>query len=843
MGTCLSTGKNSPNAVNVDKNKEDDKSHLIKSNSSSTNSQKDNVVAPQDIWTRLQPSPQVGDWLKNVPIFCRVPEDKRNKVGGVMETIVFKQGEDVFKQGDVGDRFYIIKQGTASVTVSVRVDGDRNSNDTDLSNPDTNPEHFIEKEVARLKQGDYFGETALLSKATRNATITACDGDLETLTLDSATFKKLFHGLNVQLAKRKGVTEVTKSNKVGDGETDEKEVKDIAKSEAEIGQIVDIFDSCVLFERLNNDQKVQIAQNCWKREYRPDEVIGKKGEILNNLHIVKKGTAIKIDERKANSDPELGELAEGQMIGEIGLMYNSPLQFTYKTSSERGTEFWVINRRKFREIVKDSSQKKLNEFEAFIKTVPVLATLLQDERKRIAEAFEEIYFDNEHIIVKQGDIGDTFYIVRKGTAVVTKYSDSDTEPKEVMQLGPGHFFGERALIKNDVRAATVTVTSPKGMQCLMLDREGFTLLLGPLGDLMKRKIATEYDGISISIGDQSGNDHSEPSLIASSHVAEFAGELNDLNVIGTLGKGSFGHVELCTPNDKDYYALKTVHKAHVIALGQQEHIINEKRVLVALTESPFVIKLWATFKDPESVYFLLEPVLGGELFALLRDRSAFDEITSAFYAACVVEAFDYMHSKHIIYRDLKPENLLLAQNGYLKITDFGFAKFVTNRTWTLCGTPDYLAPEVVSGIGHNKAVDWWTLGILIYEMISSYPPFYDDDPMQTYTRIMHGSIDYPRHFSKNVVDLIKRLLQPKPTKRIGVIKGGVDNIKNHPWFKKTARFDWNRFEALKLTAPYRPQIAGPHDLSNFQEYSETDDDMQIQDGLVVDDGSNWDQEF
>jgi len=782
-----------------------------------------NVVAPQDIWTRLQSSPQIGDWLKNVPIFCRVPEDKRNKVGGVMETMVFKDGEPVFKQGDVGDRFYVIKKGVAAVTIHINTTG---SDDNIAANAGT-----IEKEVARLKQGDYFGETALLSKAKRNATISAVEGELETLTLDSKTFKKLFRGLNVQLAKRKGVTELNVGG-AGDTESDENEEKVTTKTDAEIRGIVAIFESCdsALFQRLNHDQKTQIAETMWKKEYEPHQEIGKKGEILSNLYMVKSGVAIK------GEDVELGE---GRLIGELGLMYNSPLQCTFKNGAQH-SEFWVINRRRFRRIVKDSSIEKLAEFETFIQTVPILGSLLQFERKRIAETLEEIHFKVQHDIVKQGDLGDTFYIVRKGTGVVTK------DDKEVLRIGPGDFFGERALIKNDVRAATVTVTSEDGMECLMLDREGFTLLLGPLGDIMERKIATEYDGDCISISVDGLNPESQDLASMASMKKPLNIELSDLVMIGTLGKGSFGHVELCCtgddPDDDEHYALKTVHKSHVVQLGQQEHIINEKRVLIALTECPFIIKLFATFKDVESVYFLLEPVLGGELFSLLRDRSAFDEQTSAFYAACVVEAFGHMHSKHIIYRDLKPENLLLSSNGYLKITDFGFAKFVSDRTWTLCGTPDYLAPEVVSGIGHNKAVDWWTLGILIYEMVSSYPPFYDDDPMQTYTKIMHGNIDYPRHFSKNVIDLIKRLLQPKPTKRLGIIKGGVLNIKNHSWFRKSNKFDWESFELLEVEPPYKPDISGPKDLSHFQEYSD-DTIGEIQTGLIMDDGDDWDKEF
>ena len=169
----------------------------------------------------------------------------------------------------------------------------------------------------------------------------------------------------------------------------------------------------------------------------------------------------------------------------------------------------------------------------------------------------------------------------------------------------------------------------------------------------------------------------------------------------------------------------------------------------------------------------------------------------------MILAFEYMHNKSIIYRDLKPENLLLDSTGYLKITDFGFAKVVKDRTWTLCGTPDYLAPEVVSGQGHNKGVDWWTLGILIYEMLASYPPFYDDDPMKTYAKIMHGQLSFPMHFSKPAVDLIRRLLHHKATKRIGVLKGGAKLIIDHAWCGGDTRV----IDTRALAVHHTPDIA------------------------------------
>merc|ERR1712183_745611 len=181
----------------------------------------------------------------------------------------------------------------------------------------------------------------------------------------------------------------------------------------------------------------------------------------------------------------------------------------------------------------------------------------------------------------------------------------------------------------------------------------------------------------------------------------------------------------------------------------------------------FLVNLRGTFKDALRVYFLLDVCLGGELFTILRNRRYFDEATSRFYAACVVEAFAYMHSLSIVYRDLKPENLVLDSRGFLKIADFGFAKEISGKTHTLCGTPDYLAPEIVTGKGHGFGVDWWTLGILIYEMLASFPPFYDKDQLSTYRKIINGKVRFPKYISPEAKDLICRLLTLRQTKRLG----------------------------------------------------------------------------
>jgi serine/threonine protein kinase len=312
--------------------------------------------------------------------------------------------------------------------------------------------------------------------------------------------------------------------------------------------------------------------------------------------------------------------------------------------------------------------------------------------------------------------------------------------------------------------------------------------------------------------------------------------LKDLRVLGTLGKGSFGHVQLVMDTAGKTYALKAVNKLQIVQTKQQGHMISEKRVMEQLNH-PFLVKLYTTFQDRDRIYFLLEPSLGGELFSVLRVRSLFDEPTSRFCAATIVLAFEYLHSKDIIYRDLKPENVLYDSRGYLKITDFGFAKYIGKElTWTLCGTPDYLAPEIVQGKGHGKAVDWWTLGIFIFEMLASYPPFFDEDPMQTYNKIMKGVVAYPSHFSKEAVDLLHGFLHPKPTQRLGATKGEAANIQSHSWF---AGFDWAAMLAMRLQPPIVPIIKSETDLSNFDDYGDEEEPPLP----YVSDGTNWDAEF
>ncbi|KIW73366.1 cAMP-dependent protein kinase type 2 [Phialophora macrospora] len=295
--------------------------------------------------------------------------------------------------------------------------------------------------------------------------------------------------------------------------------------------------------------------------------------------------------------------------------------------------------------------------------------------------------------------------------------------------------------------------------------------------------------------------------------------LTDFAIQRTLGTGSFGRVHLVqSKHNQRYYAIKVLKKAQVVKMKQIEHTNDERRMLQRV-KHPFLITLWGTFQDSRNLYMVMDFIEGGELFSLLRKSQRFPNPVAKFYAAEVTLALEYLHSQNIIYRDLKPENLLLDRHGHVKITDFGFAKEVPDITWTLCGTPDYLAPEVVASKGYNKSVDWWSLGILIFEMLCGFTPFWDGgSPVKIYENILKGRVKYPPYIHADAQDLLVQLITNDLTKRLGNLHGGPSDIKNHAWF---AEVTWERLLKKDIDAPYVPPVkGGAGDASQFDKYPE-----------------------
>ncbi|GKT36042.1 cAMP-dependent protein kinase catalytic subunit PRKX [Aduncisulcus paluster] len=297
----------------------------------------------------------------------------------------------------------------------------------------------------------------------------------------------------------------------------------------------------------------------------------------------------------------------------------------------------------------------------------------------------------------------------------------------------------------------------------------------------------------------------------------------ELELIKTIGTGTVGRVRLCRhTKTNDFLALKSVHKKSLIALSQVDHIIDELRVLKEVSSHPFIVSLKGSYHDKDYVHMLFEFVPGGELFTYLRKAGKFPLEVAKFYAAELATVLEFLHSKRIVYRDLKPENVLIDKQGHIKLADYGFAKRIKDQTYTLCGTPEYLAPEIIRGSGHSFAVDWWAFGVLIYEMLAGVPPFYGQTTKQTYEKVLRGSITFPPSWDKTTVSFLKALLNPNKAERLGSVR--ASEVLKHPWFKGV---EWRWLRIRLVRPPIIPRVKSAGDTSNFDDFAEDDSALLI----------------
>ena len=303
-----------------------------------------------------------------------------------------------------------------------------------------------------------------------------------------------------------------------------------------------------------------------------------------------------------------------------------------------------------------------------------------------------------------------------------------------------------ALLDDDVRKATVTATS--ACECFVLDRNSFNKILGSLKEILNRDVEARKKTMESGGGaDNSANI-----------------KFTELTSLAVLGSGTFGKVSLVQhKQSRQVYALKAMLKSEIVAHKQQTNVINEKNVMIQCNHT-FVLRLHTTFKDLKKLYMLLEFVQGGELFSVLHTATSdgVPDHQAKFYGAVVLFALEHLHSRDIAYRDMKPENCLIDKEGYPRLVDFGFAKVIKGKSFTLCGTPEYLAPEIVLGRGHNKAVDYWAFGILLHEMSAGYSPFSDPQNMDQVVickNIVNGRLVFPKNFHADLKVCFHSLLQ------------------------------------------------------------------------------------
>jgi len=286
--------------------------------------------------------------------------------------------------------------------------------------------------------------------------------------------------------------------------------------------------------------------------------------------------------------------------------------------------------------------------------------------------------------------------------------------------------------------------------------------------------------------------------------------LEDFELLTVIGKGSFGKViQVRKKDNQKIYAMKVLTKKTIIDRGEEEHTKSEKSILQNLCH-PFLVNLNYSFQTPDKLYFIMDYVNGGELFYHLQKTKKFTEDRAKFYCAEIVCGLEYLHNSGVLYRDLKPENLLLTGDGHICMTDFGISKqglkSDNDRTATFCGTPEYLAPEVLEGVGYGKAVDWWSFGTLMYEMLTGLPPFYDQDVQKMYQKIMTQDLTFNSPVPNDAKDLLEKLLVRDPARRLT----DPAQIKRHPWFSS---IDWSKLEKKELTPPFIPPVKSLDDTS------------------------------
>jgi len=758
-------------------------------------------------------------WMKNVPLFKSLPFDKHPILAEACEVVKYKAGQVIIKQGDRGSEFFIVKKGEASVTV--------------ISQEDAENGESKGTAVAVLKKGDYFGENALLRDEPRTATITA-NADVECLKLTRAKFEELQLMDHLQFASRKAV---------GAGGGGARNIEIHApdpKTEQERKLIAESFSrnenlkTMVTLDEARVNAMIDVA---WKADVKAGTEVIKEGDLAADyFYVVQEGkfdihvldTALGDQQQPGRENTKkVGQVGQGGSFGELALLYLVPRAATVQATED--SKVWVFDRQSFKRVLMKASESKVQEYVKYLGNVPQLNPLLKDEKKALAEALVEMHFGSGEIILQQGEPGNTFYILYEGEVDIIVDGTVVKSEQASKSRGEARVFGEKALLNEEARAATVRVTSETA-KALALDRDSFQMLLGPLQDILdaEKNGGDRKGGLKNVKGDLNPQDGTREKILR-----------RDLQRIGLLGCGGFGAVELYEHKvKKDTFAMKGLSKGYIVKTCMQESVMNEKNILM-MTNSPFIIRLWETYNGSQTLYFLLEAALGGELYATYN-RKGFHgmERHAKFYTAGTVLAFDHMHQRRIIYRDLKPENLLMNDKGNLKVTDMGLAKFVIGKTYTTCGTPDYFAPELIASTGHTNAVDWWTLGILIFELMSGHPPFESAYPMQIYSKVMKGisKVDFSK-CQGPLADLIKSLLKKEPSERLPMRPGGLVNIKNHKWF---AGFDWPSFTNGSMDPPYKPLVKSAKDLANFSARKE---DMPRQIQYEEKDNDGWDKDF
>ncbi|XP_061610498.1 cGMP-dependent protein kinase 1 isoform X2 [Phyllopteryx taeniolatus] len=566
----------------------------------------------------------------------------------------------------------------------------------------------------------------------------------------------------------------------------------VKKTDGETNLIVKAIQKNDFLSRLDDEQIAMMVDLLETFDVsRGGEVI-KEGSEGNSMYIVAAGELI-----VTQAGRDLRTLTRGDVFGELAILYNCKRTATVKAKTE--VRLWCMERQTYRTIITNKSKKKREQLLGFLKTSRTLKDLNDVQLSKIIDSMEEVKYQNKDVIVREGAEANTFYIILKGEVLVTKSVNG--LQKQIRRMGKGEHFGEQALIREVLRTATCAADGP--VTCFSIDKEVFEetipvehLELFDDSKMLQETHAPEKSSLSSTL-------RLKDLVPVLYQEGRFQGDPV------TLGVGAFGRVQLVPARPP---ARRSV--AHIVVSYSRLH---------------------ATFKDTRYIYMVMEFCGGGEIWTKLKEVGRFDEQMAVFCTACVVEAYAYLHKKSIMYRDLKPENLMLDACGYVKLVDFGFARELVRgeKTYSFVGTPEYMAPEIIKNQGHDFAVDFWSLGVLIYELLVGSPPFSSSEPQKIYSKILDGVLKYPPYLSEAAKSIISKLCRPRPGQRLGNTKNGIQEVRHHRWF---SNMNWHKLRMAQLDAPTVRLIRKGPCYINFDRFP--------QDQTKADEEfSGWDRDF
>eukprot|EP00928_Gymnodinium_smaydae_P021063 TRINITY_DN18180_c0_g2_i1.p1 TRINITY_DN18180_c0_g2~~TRINITY_DN18180_c0_g2_i1.p1 ORF type:complete len:1068 (-),score=240.00 TRINITY_DN18180_c0_g2_i1:42-3245(-) len=766
--------------------------------------------------------------LRKVPTFAAYDEEDLRLVAAIAKCNKYAHNENLLNPGSATDTLHVIVNGSSSV--------------------------FVPHKVGSLKQGDFFGSEALqLATSLSETMVCATDGPVTTISINATAFQRLnlkaFKSMRKEKTKDRGLRwsvaqdaeRMTLVSSIDTGlcvDSGRPIVRNYEQTLADRELIVSAIRSNKMLTdslQLSLQQCELICDSVYLVEVGAGETLIHQGTNGSALYILQEGNMeVKIDAGGVTADVYI---RPGTCFGELALLSNTPR--SSNVVATRACRVWVLHRADFALVTRMVYKDRIEFYTEMISNIPCLRDMINVAHLHmLADALEEVVVLEGENVCEQGDDSGLLFIIYDGECEVEK------DGEIIRTMKKGDWIGEQQLLENIPADVTVRVTS-ESVHALMADPYSLNTIVKALSKFESAKTRQRLNRQSSTIQQDSYKnrmslvdanpllDHVEKTNIAQDIVtrrfqkmgskdvgrtmsgrkslqaiteAPEEHDVSRMDFVSVLGEGSFGSVVLLRDGSSGTdYALKAVSKEHI----QREKLgksLQSERSVQFMLDSDFVVRLYKTYQDREFLYFLLEPCLGGELFDVYADEALFGKLDYArFYSSCIFLALQHMHDKRCIYRDLKLENCIVDSRGYVKLTDMGIAKVVIGKTYTVCGTADYLAPEVLRQSGHNRAADWWACGVLLFIMATGRSPFDAPEVSQIYKNIIRGfsKVTFPDSITPDLCDVIKSLCRKAPEERITMQKGGVERLKQMPFYEDV---DWEAMASRTVEPPLKPKL-------------------------------------